>query len=190
MTICWPSFAHKERHFPGARRAGGFLPRGGSKIEGRQRPRCKSSPARLPMNMTEDFRREARGFLAYSRLWLRNVKALSWWVVTWDEEKAQECWGLRGTNYPSSPPKAWDGDPIRQPSPGSLPPKCLCHHPGLCLRPPETRPHLFLTDCNDRFHGLPALGISSSSPPPATAQRKVLKIKVQPSENGHGMQGT
>lgn len=142
------------------------------------------------MNMTEDFRREARGFLAYSRLWLRNVKALSWWVVTWDEEKAQECWGLRGTNYPSSPPKARDGDPIRQPSPGSLPPKCLCHHAGLCLRPLETRPHLFLTDCNDRFHGLPALGISSSSPPPATARRKVLKIKVQPSENGHGMQGT
>lgn len=32
---------------------------------------------RLPMNMTEDLRREARGFLAYSRLWLRNVKALS-----------------------------------------------------------------------------------------------------------------
>ena len=38
------------------------------------------------MNMTEDFRREAREFLAYSRLWLRNVKALSRWVFTWDKE--------------------------------------------------------------------------------------------------------
>lgn len=38
------------------------------------------------MNMTENFRREAREFLAYSRLWLRNVKALSWWVFTWDKE--------------------------------------------------------------------------------------------------------
>lgn len=34
-------------------------------------------PERLPMKMTEDFRREAREFLANSRLWLRKVKTLS-----------------------------------------------------------------------------------------------------------------
>jgi hypothetical protein len=39
--------------------------------------------------MTEDFRREAREFLAYSRLWLRKVKALSRWVFTWCKEKPQ-----------------------------------------------------------------------------------------------------
>ena len=43
------------------------------------------------MNMTEDFRREARGLLAYSRLWLRNVKALSRWVSTWDKEKPENA---------------------------------------------------------------------------------------------------
>lgn len=158
--------------------AASFQGRRGSKIQGRQSPRCKSSSTRLPMNMTEAFRREAREFLAYSRLWLRNVGALSRWVVTWDKEKAQECWGLTDTNYPSTSPKARDGDPAGQPSPGLLPPKLLCHHPGLCLRPPEARLHLFSADCDNCFHGLPALGVSSSNSPPATAQRKVLKIKV------------
>lgn len=111
-------------------------------MEGRQSPSSQTSSARLPMNMAEYFRREAREFLAYSRLWLRNVKALSWWVVTWDKEKAQECWALRGTNYPATLPKARNGDPVRS---QALAP-CLLNfsatHPGLCLRPPEARPHL------------------------------------------------
>ena len=43
------------------------------------------------MNMTEDFRREALELLVYSRLWLRNVKALSRWVSTWDKEKPESA---------------------------------------------------------------------------------------------------
>ena len=56
---------------------------------------------RLPMNMMEDFRREARGLLAYSRLWLRNMKALSRWVLTWDRQKPWDCRALKGTSLPS-----------------------------------------------------------------------------------------
>lgn len=71
MVVLWPKLAPKEKHSP-------RFWKGWQQIRGWAEPQEQISFALLPMNMTEDFRREARVFLAYSRLWLSNVKALSW----------------------------------------------------------------------------------------------------------------
>lgn len=81
------------------------------------------------MNWTEDFRREARGFLEYSRLWLRNVEALFRWVFTWDKRTPR---ALSPHTDSSTPPPARSGDSVRQPSHGPLPPE----YPSL-PEPPE-----------------------------------------------------
>lgn len=126
------------------------------------------------MNMTENFRREAREFLAYSRLWLRNLKTLSLWVFTWDKENPWVSRALRGTNYPLPLPKL---EMVTLSGSQTLAlASYLSLLPILALpEPPEARPHLFLAYYSNCF-----LGISFSSPPPAADERKTSKMQIQP----------
>lgn len=67
----------------------------------------------LPMKMTEDFRREGRELLAYSRLWLRKVETLSRWEFTYSKEKPPVCWipSLRAWGNSSACDLGTDLDP-------------------------------------------------------------------------------
>lgn len=114
-AVCWPSLASKGRHPPWARRAT-------ASFQGEE-----AAELGLPGQVTYE---HDRGLPQGGPRTLGILQALAEeregavsMGVHLGQRETRECWALRGNNHPSTPPKARNQDPVRQLSPGPLPPK-------------------------------------------------------------------